>query len=168
MKRKLLLFLIPFVLIISPVMAQDATPTAEPPPVVTPAPDELPPIAPVEDAANALLTTIVQIIAASGLISAPITVFLVSVLKRIDSGGLIPSNYYAVVIAGILMVVLWLARWLGVETQVSGLFNLVGVAGPMILNFILTLLGASAFYNVAKSQNTPILSYQRPASAQNR
>lgn len=177
MKRYLHLFLV--FLALSPVLpyvaavAQDTYPAQghTPEPILEPAPDApadfLPvplsgvPVTPVDAAASRLLDAIVAIVGLA-VIQAPITTFIVSVLKRIDSAGRIPSSWYAVFIGGVLTVIVWVARHFGVEAQVNSLFDFVVVAGPYLLNFLLTLTGASALYKGARASNAPIVGYERP------
>lgn len=148
------------------VSAQDATPI--PPtlaPIITaestlePAPPPLD-VIPVERAGYELLATIIAII--GSVASAPATLFVVSVLKRVPFLNAIPARTLQIVIAGILVVGVWAARFFGIEVQFNSLLSTIQVAGPVLLQFVLTLLGSHAAYSYASFNDVPIIGYTRP------
>lgn len=163
-----ILILMALLLGVMAVSAQDATPippTLEP--IITPEPTlepATPPldVIPVEKAGYELLAVIVAII--GSVASAPATLFVVSVLKRIPFLTAIPARTLQILVAGILVVGVWAARFFGVDVQFNSLLSTIQVAGPVVLQFVLTLLGSHAAYSYAAFNDVPIIGYTRPQS----
>jgi uncharacterized membrane protein YedE/YeeE len=144
----------------SPIDEPAEPPADEQPPVEEP-PAPVIDVIPIERAAELLLAAISAIIGGA-LLQAPITTFLVSLLKRVPFLNGVGGGALAFVVAGFLTVAVWLSRAFGLEVQLDSAFNVIVVAGPAILNLLATLTGSSALYNVAKNQSVPIIGYERP------
>lgn len=123
---------------------------------------EVLPVIPIEQAGELLLAAIASIIGGS-VLNAPITTFLVSILKRVDTEGRVSSDAWAVAAGAFVTVAVWLSRYFGVEVTITNVFQLVVVAGPLVLNLLTTLAGSSALYQAARKAHTPLIGYQRPA-----
>lgn len=149
-----------------PALAQEATP--EPTVVAGPViveeggtvivDPETPPVVPNQEAAKGLAEVILAAAIASVFGTAPVTTFIVSLLKRwtpVDARVL--TGLTALVIAGLTAV----ATYFGFGVQFNSLLDTIGVAGPTLVTFIITLIGAPGWYEVAKSTGAPIASYQR-------
>lgn len=112
-----------------------------------------------EEAARLLLNAVNAIlIGAFG--NAPITLFLVSVIKRF-----IPAEYSAGIIQFLvgltLTAIYWIAQYAGYETQFNSAVDFVLLAGPGLLTLIATLTASSAYYVAARTQHVPVIGYQR-------
>lgn len=133
-------------LVIVPVVgAQDAPPSL--------------PVTPLPDAGQSALEFLAGI--AGALVTAPITLFAVGLLKRIKLLNAVKSEWLALIVALALTVVYWIAQRAGYELQLNSLLHTVEVAGPAIVTLVGTLFGAGALYNSASARNIPILGYQR-------
>jgi hypothetical protein len=149
--RFLLIFAVLYALFTVPIAAaQDTEPVPTDPPV---------PIT-LEDAATLLLNAIIAIVV-GGLGSAPATLFLVSLFKRLPFLENIGGQTLQLFVGGILTVLLWLARRFGFELQFNSLLDVVVTAGPALLLFLSTLGVSSALYASARSANVPLLGYSR-------
>lgn len=163
MKKYLALLGALFIFSLSPVVAQEATPEPTPPAVEEQPPvDEAPPVEEVpvigiEEAAGMLLRAIFG----AAAITAPITVTLVAIAKKVDKNQVLPSGTWAVVIGTLVTVITWLARRYGVETQINSVFELIVTAAPAVLSLLATLGIASGYYQLAVKAQTPGISYQR-------
>lgn len=114
-----------------------------------------------EQAAELLLNALMAI-AVGGLGSAPITTFLVSVLKHIPALNVVPSATIQFAVGLLLTVVFWVARAFGFEVQFNSLMELIVVAGPALLGLFATLSGSSLWYQAAKKTGAGFVGYQRP------
>lgn len=148
--RMLIVFVILLTLSASVVVAQETEPVPTDPPV---------PIT-LEDAATLLLNAIIAIVV-GGLGSAPATLFLVSLFKRLPFLENVGGQTLQLFVGGILTVLLWLARRFGFEMQFNSLLDVVVQAGPAILLFLSTLGVSSALYASARRSNVPLLGYSR-------
>lgn len=133
---------------IAPALAAPGAAESPPMTVITP-----------EQAARLLLNALTAIVlGAFG--NAPITLFLVSVIKRF-----VPAEYGAGIIQFLvglgLTVVFWLAQYFGYEMQFRSAVDFILLAGPALLAFISTLTASSAYYHAAKAQGVPVLGYSR-------
>lgn len=117
------------------------------------------PVTPLPEAGQSALIFLIGI--AGALVTAPITLFVVGLLKRVKVLNSIKSDWLALIVALILTVVYWVARWTGYEVQLNSLLHAVEVAGPAIVTLVGTLFGAGALYNSAAARNVPILGYRR-------
>lgn len=120
-------------------------------------------VVPVDQAAHELVTTVMAIL--GSVFSAPFTLLLVSWLKRVPQLNSISARTLQLAVAVILVVATWIARFAGVSVQLSSFLNAIQVAGPPVLQFILTLLGSHAAYNYAVSQDVVMVGYKRPDSS---
>lgn len=118
------------------------------------------PAPPVEDAVRDVNSLLVVLLGTT--MSAPITVFLVSLLKRIRLLDNVPSQTLSMIVAAVLVAVVWTGRWLGLEVQVNSVFEAIQVAGPAVLQLILTLFGSSEAYALARKRDTAFIAYKRP------
>lgn len=144
------------------VTAQDNPPTAVPtaaPPVDPTAPPLE--VIPVDQAATQLLALIIGIIGTAA--SSPATLFISGLLKKIPLFDAIPARTLSLVVAGLLVVLMWVSRYFGFEVQLNSLLSAIQVAGPVILQFVLTLLTSHAAYAYARDRKLPIIGYQRTA-----
>lgn len=133
-------------LVIVPVVgAQDAPPSL--------------PVTPLPDAGQSALEFLSGI--AGALVTAPITLFVVGLLKRIKLLNAVKSEWLALIVALALTVVYWIAQRTGYELQLNSVLHTIEVAGPAIVTLVGTLFGAGALYNSASARNIPILGYQR-------
>lgn len=133
-------------LVIVPVVgAQDAPPSL--------------PVTPLPDAGQSALEFLSGI--AGALVTAPITLFVVGLLKRIKLLNAVKSEWLALIVALALTVVYWIAQRAGYELQLNSVLHTIEVAGPAIVTLVGTLFGAGALYNSASARNIPILGYQR-------
>lgn len=121
----------------------------------------------IEQAAELLLAAITAIVA-GGLGSAPITTFLVSVLKHIPALNVVPASTLQFVTGFVLTVIFWIAQALGVEVQLQSVMDFALVVGPAILGLLATLSGSSLWYQAAKKTGAGFVGYQRPASLSER
>lgn len=169
MKRLLLIAATVFTLHL-PAIAQDETPTPpDNPPILPTEPAEpipgtdVVPVIPVEDAGALLLAAIASIIGGA-VLNAPITVFVVSIAKRLDKNQTISGGTWQIVVGGVVTVIIWVARRYGFEGQANEAFNFIVIAGPALLNLLSTFVSSSALYKTAAKTDTPLVGYQRPAS----
>lgn len=176
MRRFVLLFIVIVALLgaVSFVSAQDATdeplptvvlgtaiPERTPEPAAEPVGENLSDVVvPVERTAEGLLNVIWGALGA--FITAPFTLFVVSLLKRWRILDEVSSKTLAFVVAGILVIATWIARYFGFEVQLDSFYKTATIVGPVIMQFVLTLLRSSEQYSQALMDNTAIVSYQRP------
>lgn len=119
---------------------------------------EMPPVVPNQEEAKGLAEVILAAAIASVFGTSPATTFIVSLLKRwtpVDARVL--TGLTALVIAGLTAV----ATYFGFGVQFNSLLDTIGVAGPTLVTFIITLIGSAGWYEVAKATNAPVVSYQR-------
>ncbi len=117
------------------------------------------PVTPLPEAGQSALIFLMGI--AGALVTAPITLFAVGLLKRVKALNPIKSEWLALIVALILTVVYWVAQLTGYDGQWNSLLHAVEVAGPAIVTLVGTLFGAGALYNSSAARNVPILGYQR-------
>lgn len=117
------------------------------------------PVTPLPDAGQSALQFLAGV--AGALVTAPITLFAVGLLKRIKVLSAVKSEWLALIVAILLTVIYWIAQRTGYEVQLNSLLHAVEVAGPALVTLVGTLFGAGALYNSAASRNVPILGYRR-------
>lgn len=178
MKQRLLIILAVLTFAL-PVVAQDVTPTpqqptTDAPPVVvvdapaepgepTVEPPESTPIIPIEEAARMILTALFG----AAAITAPITVTLTAIAKRLDKSSQLSANTWAIVIGTGVTIITWAARHFGVEAQVDSFYSFIVTSAPALLTLLATLGIGSGYYQLAVKAKTPGISYQRaPVAAQ--
>lgn len=112
------------------------------------------------DEAASLAEVIIAAVLASAFGTAPVTTFLVSLLKRALP---VDARLLATGVALVLAALTAAATQFGFDVQLESLLDLVATAGPAIAGFVATLVGSSAWYEAAKRVDAPVLSYKRPA-----
>lgn len=117
------------------------------------------PVTPLPEAGQSALIFLTGI--AGALVTAPVTLFVVGLLKRVKALSLIKSEWLALGVALALTIVYWVAQRTGYEVQLNSLLHAVEVAGPALVTLVGTLFGAGALYNSAAERNVPILGYRR-------
>lgn len=140
----------------SPTAASTVQPTQKP----TDTPAAPIDVLPVDQAARQLLMVIMGII--GSVVNAPVTTFLSGLLKKIPLLDGVPARTLAVVTAGVLVILTWLATYFGFKVQLDSLLNAVLIGGPVIMQFVITLMGSHAVYSYAAPRDLPIIGYQRP------
>lgn len=122
-----------------------------------------------EGAFALLMATLAAIV--STFMGSPLTTLLVNVTKRLPFTGAIRSELIRLVWAAIMTVAFWTIRNLAGDQGVV-LFNyianldinsLLGILGPIVLNWFLNIVGSAALYNRALDAGDPIFGYQRSA-----
>lgn len=134
-------------LIVAPVVAQDVVS----PPTAT--------VPPVEDAANSLLLTLTGLLA--GAAALPITVTLVSLLKRLPFLENVSGAALSFGVAAVITVITWFSRRYGFETQVNASLDFLQTAIPALSLLIGNLVASSAAYKAARAADTPVVGYAR-------
>jgi len=159
--KKRTVFIVLFVLLamvlgVTILHAQDVT--------ATPTPPSSPlDVIPVGEAGNQLMTALLAII--GSVFSAPLTLLVVSWLKMIPLLDAIPARTLQLLVAVVLVVLTWVTTFFGLTPQFNSLLNALQVAGPVVLQFVLTILGSASAYNYASRHELPIIGYQRPVSS---
>lgn len=181
MRKLMTILLIAIAFTFAPVAAQEVTP--EPTSTVidaTPIPDEVEitvddegeidvvapeinPNYPVIDPA-AIVATIVN--AVSGLVlaafgTAPVTVVLVALLKKIPALDEISAPTMTFATASVLYIGAIIASVTGYTPQFSSLLETIAVIAPVIVSFIATLIGAPAIHNAAARRNVALIGDSR-------
>lgn len=143
----------------APAMAQDSTPEATPDaPVVT---DTEPfPEVPTVDVLSASLLTLI-IAAVGGYVSSPITVTLVSLLKRIPGIDQIKGDVLQYAVAGLLVTIILVARQLGYADQLRGTLDFIQQAIVLIVGFTGAIKSSDAVYASAVKNEWAVLGYKR-------
>ena len=119
----------------------------------------------VEEAARLLLETLMAI-AVGGMFSAPITLFLVSTLKRVPLFNAWSAEILQLAIGLILTVVVWIVARLGYIQQFETVVGIILVVGPALISLFTALAVSSAAYNLAVRYRVGYLSYQRTSPAE--
>lgn len=110
------------------------------------------------DEAASLAEVIIAAVLASAFGTAPVTTFLVSLLKRALP---VDARLLATGVALVLAALTAAATQFGFDVQLESLLDLVATAGPAIAGFVATLVGSSAWYEAARRVNAPVVSYSR-------
>jgi hypothetical protein len=97
------------------------------------------------------------------VVNAPVTTFISGLLKKIRLFDSVPARTLSFVVAGVLVVVTWIATYFGFKVQLNSFLNAILVAGPVVMQFVLTLLGSHATYAYARDRKISIVGYQRTA-----
>lgn len=140
-----LFVLVLLALAVSPVMAQEAPPTAV--------------IPPVEEAANSLLATITMLLA--GASAMPITVTLVSLLKRLPFLESVSGGALSFAVAAVISVIIWISRQYGFEGQVNASLDFLQTIIPALSLLLGNLVVSSATYKASRAVDTPVIGYHR-------
>lgn len=185
--RKFILIVALLFALAAPVVAQEPTFTPEPTialtdePVATESPDEVVNVTtdeegnidvtapdatgdyPIIDPA-ATVATIVN--AVSGLVmaafgAAPITVVVVSLLKRIPALNAISAPTMTFAVASVLYVGAILASVTGMQVQYESLLDFITTAAPAVVSFLATLIGAPAIHRLARTNNVALIGDSR-------
>lgn len=154
MKQRTVIFILVVLALlvgVSILHAQDVTPTPPSSPLD---------VIPVGEAGNQLMTALLAII--GSVFSAPLTLLVVSWLKMIPLLDAIPARTLQLLVAVVLVVLTWITTFFGLTPQFNSLLNALQVAGPVVLQFVLTILGSHTAYNYASRHELPIIGYQRP------
>lgn len=118
----------------------------------------------IPDAVEAVARYILGVaIAAFG--ASPVTAFLVGLAKKISIFNSIPAEMLSAGIALILWLLQGLATALGYNVQFESLLALISGAGPLVVGFLITLLGAPMFHAAAVRNNVVIMGYVRTPDA---
>lgn len=170
-KRILAVCMLSFVFAV-PVFAQDTpAPTPEPtpvvvveppPPVIEQPPVEQQPITP-EQAGELLLGAITAIVA-GGFGGAPISSFVVGLLKHIPALDDVSAPTLNLTVGGIITVLWWIASRLGLQVQFKSVSDFLLTAGPAFLLFLTTMVGASTIHKAANNENVSVFGYKRTES----
>ena len=118
----------------------------------------------VNEAAELLIAALAAI-AAGGLVNAPITTFVVSLVKRIPALATVSGGTIQFVVGLLLTAVFWLAQAAGLQVQFESITEVVATTGPMILGLLTTLAGSNALYQVANRSQVGVIGYSRPPYA---
>lgn len=113
------------------------------------------------DKAAELLLAAIAAIAAGGLLNAPITLFAVSVLKRVVPEAKVSSQMLQFAVGLLLTVLFWIASYFGKVDMFNNVTAFVLAVGPALLNLFAGLTVSSAGYAVAKKANAAVIGYSR-------
>lgn len=91
----------------------------------------------------------------------PIVAFIVSVLKKISLFDRFSGEALTLGSATVVYVIAGLALHLGFGDQFDSVVNLIVVAGPAILSFLMSLFGSKGIFVAARNNNVPLIGYQR-------
>lgn len=114
----------------------------------------------VNEAAELLIAALTAI-AAGGLVNAPITTFVVSLVKRVPALATVSGGTIQFVVGLLLTVVFWLAQAVGLQVQFESITEVIATTGPIILGLLTTLAGSNALYQVARTQRAGVIGYSR-------
>lgn len=150
-----------------PALAQDADatpePTPEPPPVEVVGEEPAPPN--VDEALENLLRVVFSVGIAL-FIDAPITVVIVSIIKRFKELDFFTARTWAAIVAVLLWILLTVAQMAGYEVQFSSLLKTLETVLPAVASLVFALLGAGGIYQAAVRNNVAVVSYQKPPARQ--
>lgn len=121
--------------------------------------DAPPETVPNADEAASLAEVIIAAVLASAFGTAPVTTFIVSLLKRLLTT--VDARLITTVVALLLAAVTAAATQFGFDVQLESLLDLVATAGPAIVGFVATLVGSAGWYEAARRVNAPVVSYSR-------
>lgn len=113
------------------------------------------------DKAAELLAAAIAAIAAGGFGSAPITVFIVSVLKRIIPEAVVSAGVLQFVTALALTALFWLAGAFGRADLFKNVIDFILVAGPAVIGLLTALSGSSGLYKLAVKFDAGVIGYKR-------
>lgn len=108
-----------------------------------------------------LLIAAITAIAAGGLVNAPITTFLVSLVKRIPMLADVSGGTIQFAVGLVMTVLFWIAQATGLQFQFENIAEVIATVGPMILGLLTTLAGSNALYSVARRQRAGVVGYSR-------
>lgn len=128
-----------------PAFAQDTVPTE--------------PITP--DQAGALLMSAIAAIVAGGFGGAPITSFLVGLLKHVPALDNVSAPTLNLFVGGILTAAWWVASKFGFGVQFKSFTDFVLVVGPALLTLLTTMVGASTIHKAAAKEQLAVVGYKR-------
>lgn len=144
-----------------PAFAQDATPepTPDAPPVDVVGEEPAPPN--IDEALENLLR-VVFAVGIALFVEAPITVVIVSIIKRFKQLDFFNARTWAAIVAVILWVLLTVAQLAGYEAQFTSLLKILETVLPAVASLVFALLGAGGIYQAAVRNNAAVVSYQKP------
>lgn len=99
------------------------------------------------------------VIAAFG--SAPITVVLVAILKKIPAFDKFSGQAITFCTAAVLYVIALIASVFGFQPQFESVLQMLVVVAPAVTSFITTLIAAPAQYHTAKALDVPVIGEAR-------
>lgn len=114
----------------------------------------------VNEAAELLMAALVAI-AAGGLVNAPITTFVVSLVKRIPQLADVSGGTIQFVVGLLLTVVFWIAQAAGLQVQFESISDVIATVGPMIIGLLTTLAGSNVLYQAARQSRAGVVGYSR-------
>lgn len=145
----------------TPVYAQDTN--LDPPPAAIVGEEPAPPN--VDEAVENLLRVLFAV-AIALFVDAPVTVVIVSIIKRIAALDFFNARTWAVIVAVILWVLLTLAQLAGYEAQFTSLLKILETTLPAIAALFFALTGTGFAYSLAVRYQAGIVSYQKPTARQ--
>lgn len=113
----------------------------------------------VEGAAALLIATLVTII--GRYIHSPVTMFLVSLTKRLSFLRGVSAQTQTVWVAGILWVITAIAQYVGFGEQWGNFMIVFAQIAPPVAGFVSTLIRAPMLYDQAEAVSAPIVGHAR-------
>ena len=155
MKRLILLIALLCLALPFAVLAQDVTPEPTPAPSVDPFPE----VPPVEDLGAWVLTPIVTVLIA--LAASPIGSVVIGVLKQVPLFSSLSGRSLQLLVGGVLMTLVLLARNFGYEMQLDATLEFLRKAIEIIGTLFVSFRGMEAVYNQAVKNEWPVVGYKR-------
>lgn len=144
-----------------PALAQDTN--LDPPPVAVVGEEPLPPN--LDEAVENLLRVLFAV-AIALFVDAPVTVVIVSIIKRIAALDFFNAQTWTAIVAVVLWVLLTIAQLAGFEAEFTSLLKILETALPAIAALVFALLGAGGLYQFGVKHQAAVVSYQKPAARQ--
>ena len=120
-------------------------------------------IMPVDEAGQVLLAAIMAIIA--GGMASPVTVPIVNLVKfimaKVGLEDAVSGNILAAIVAAVATVIIWIARWAGVELQGNNVLDLLQTVIPPVVTFLGMFAGQKSLFSWAVRKDVPVVGYQR-------
>lgn len=143
-----LLLIVLFALLIVPALAQGDVPTEPTAPFVPPSPDVV---------VNGVLTALAAIFAAA--MSSPLTVTVVSLVKRLPFLSAVPAQQLNLAVAALLSLIYWGAGVLGFSIQLETVAQVILALVPIFAGTLVNYSSNQGVYNSVKGM--PIIGYSR-------